>query len=468
MIKNPLNRFIHKPISHDRSGSEQNLDIFEQYRELYPQSRALHERSLENMPGGVSHNLRLINPHPFYPKCAKGSKITTVEGREIIDLWMGHYAMILGHAPDGTMVAAAKALEGGWHWGIPCEDQVLLAEELKKAVPALDKMRFCCTGTEATMYAVRLARAFTRRPWVLKAEGGWHGASTDLSFSVKPPFEGAEGAGLLEPEAQGVGRIQFNDVEESLKVIEEHAKNLAAIIVEPMIGAGGFLPPRPGYLEFLREACDKTGAVLIFDEIITGFRFRYGSLADMYGVRPDLTTFGKIVGGGFPLGVYGGKEEIMALADPRKKGAPGTPVLVGGGTFSCNPVTMAGGLANLRLLKEKASGLYPALEKKGESLRKGVVERLAASGIRTKTTGMGSLFMTHILKGDDDVIESPAHVAAKTRGELPDREMKAALLNHGVYAVHGGGSVSEAHDGGDIDRVLDAYEKAGRDLVKHI
>lgn len=444
------------------------MDLFDRYRELFPVSADFHNRALAVMPGGVSHNLRLINPHPFYPEKAKGARLTTKEGRTLIDLWMGHYAMILGHAPDFVAEAAVRAISGGWHWGVPCEGQVLLAEKLQKAVPVMEKMRFCCTGTEATMYSVRLARAFTNKPFVLKVAGGWHGASTDLSFSVKHPFEGPEGPGLLEPEAQGVGRLHFNDVEASAKVIEQHKNELAAIIVEPMIGAGGFLPPKPGYLEFLRKACTDLGAVLIFDEIITGFRFRYGSLGDMYGVKPDLTTFGKIVGGGFPIGVYGGREEIMTLCDPRKKNTPGRPVLVGGGTFSCNPVSMAGGLATLDALEKDADTLYPALAEKGEKMRKGVVARLTAKGIPAVTTGMGSLFMTHILKGEDSEINSPGDVAAKTRGELPDREMKAALLNYGVYTVHGGGSLSAAHDDQTIESLLEAYEATGRDIRNYV
>lgn len=442
------------------------VDIFERYKELFPVSADLHARGVSCMPGGISHNLRLINPHPFYPVSASGARVKTHDDRELIDLWMGHYAMILGHAPESVREAAANALTGGWHWGIPCEGQVLLAEKLKAAVPAMELMRFCCTGTEATMYSVRLARAFTRRPLVLKAEGGWHGASTDLSFSVKAPFEGAEGPGLLEPEAQGVGRIPFNDAEGTARVIETCKGELAAIIVEPMIGAGGFLPPKPGYLEFLRKACDEAGAVLIFDEIITGFRFRYGSLGDMYGVRPDLTTFGKIVGGGFPIGVYGGRSEIMEMCDPRKKGA-GRPVLVGGGTFSCNPVTMAGGLATLTALEAEAPTLYPALAAKGETMRREAVARLNGNARRFASTGMGSLFMVHLMKGEDGDISSPADVAAKTRGEFSDKELKIALLNEGVYAVHGGGSLSGRHDADTLNALLNAYERAGAALTPY-
>ncbi len=444
------------------------MDPLQKYKELTPNSASLHQRALNCMPGGVSHNMRRIDPHPFYPVSAKGPYLTDEDGRDIIDLWMGHYAMILGHAPQAAKAAAAAALENGWHWGTPCRNEVDLAEKIKAAVPSMELLRFCCTGTEATMYAVRLARAYTGKPFVLKVAGGWHGASTDLSFAVKPPFQGAEGPGLLEPEAQGVGKLHFNDIETSAMVIDAHRNDLAAIIVEPMIGAGGFLPPKPGYLEFLRKAADETGAVLIFDEIITGFRFRYGTLADHFGVKPDLTTLGKIVGGGFPVGVYGGRKEIMSLADPRMKGQPGRPVLVGGGTFSCNPLTMAGALATLTALEELAPTLYPALKAAGERLRTGVAERFAAASVPVTTTGMGSLFMTHILNCDDPEICSPGDVAAKTHTALPDRELKAALLNHGVYAVHGGGSASMAHDEAVIGKVLDAYEAAAVEVKGYL
>jgi glutamate-1-semialdehyde 2,1-aminomutase len=439
------------------------VTVNEKYTQLTPRSRALFERAEKLFPGGICHNLRALSPHPFYPTRAEGPFVYDVDGRELLDLWMGHYTMILGHAVPEVAQAASEALKGGWHWGIPCEDQIRLAEELAAAVPAMEKMRFCCTGTEATMYAVRLARAFTRKPWVLKLAGGWHGASTDLSFAVKSPFHGAEGPGLLEPEAQAVEPILFNDIEGSRRVFEKHRGKIAAVIVEPMMGAGGFLPADPEYLRFLRQACDEFGAVLIFDEIITGFRFRYGTLADEYGVKPDLVTLGKIVGGGFPLGAYGGREEIMDLADPRRTG-PGRPVLVGGGTFSCNPVSMGAGVAILRALKQRGPGLYEMLAARGERLRRGVEAGLKTAGIPAACTGKGSLFMTHILKGEDRVLRTPADLAAKTRYEVKDKELKLALLVHGVYAVHGGGSLSAAHDDAVVDRLINAYGEAAKEI----
>jgi glutamate-1-semialdehyde 2,1-aminomutase len=440
------------------------VNIFETYRRMTPESEALHRAASDLFPGGICHNLRSFQPHPVYPAAASGPRFTDVDGNTYLDLWMGHYALILGHAAPDVREALARALEGGLHWGMPSPVQVELADRIRRLAPSMEEMRFCTTGTEATMYAVRLARGFTGRPWVLKAEGGWHGASTDLSYSVKPPFQGAEGPGLPAAREQGVDLIPFNDVEGSLRVLERHRGSLAGIIVEPMLGAGGFIPARAEYLSFLREVCDDEEAVLIFDEIITGFRFRCGTLADRYGVRPDLTTLGKIVGGGMPIGVYGGRREILEAANPRTARAPDRPVLVGGGTFSCSPLSMVAGLATMDRLEAGGRELYEDLDRRGEALRRGIEARFAAAGLPAACTGAGSLAMTHLLRGDDRRIESAADVATKTRTEVKDRELRIALLNRGVFAVHGGGALSTAHGDAEVAEILEAYERAASDL----
>ncbi|HSH69731.1 MAG TPA: aminotransferase class III-fold pyridoxal phosphate-dependent enzyme [Deferrisomatales bacterium] len=440
------------------------MSIFETYRNATPRSADLYRDASALFPGGVSHNLRRYFPHPVYPRAAAGARFTDVDGHTYLDLWMGHYALILGHAFPAVRAALAAALDGGWHWGMVAPAQVELARRICDAVPSIEELRICSTGTEATMYAVRLARGFTGRPVVLKAAGGWHGASSDLSFAVKSPFQGAEGPGLLTQREQGVDLISFNDPEATLRVVEAHRGKIAGIIVEPMIGAGGFLPADRSYLALLREVCDEQGAVLIFDEIITGFRFRYGTLADAYGVTPDLTTLGKVVGGGLPIGVYGGRREIMEVANPALAAPPDRPVLVGGGTFSCNPLSLAGAIATLDGLKERGVALYTDLERRGAALRQGVEERFTVAGVPAVCTGKGSLFMTHLLKGEDRGIASPADIAAKTRAEIKDRELRVALLNHGVFAVHGGGSLSSEHGDSELVALLDAYAAAAVDL----
>ncbi len=434
------------------------------YRGRTPSSGALDARARDLFPGGICHNLRRFDPYPLYAVHAEGARITDADGHTYLDLWMGHYALIFGHGFGPVREAAQRALERGWHPGMPHPGQVELAERLREAVPVLESMRFCTSGTEATMYAVRLARGFTRRPWILKAAGGWHGASTDLSYAVKAPFRGAEGPGLLEPREQGVDLLVYNDVEASERVVRAHRGEIAGIIVEPMLGSGGFIPAEPEYLRFLREVCDREGAVLIFDEIITGFRFRYGALADAYGVRPDLMTLGKIVGGGFPIGVYGGRREVMDAADPLKAREPDRPVLVGGGTFSCHPVSVAAALATLEALERAGEDLYRRLEARGDRVRRGVEEAFAAAGLPAACTGRGSLFMTHLLRGEDRTLRNSGDIAAKTYAAAKDRELRLALLEQGVFAVHGGGALSAAHGEAEVDALVRAYAAAAARL----
>lgn len=443
------------------------MTIFDTYCRATPTSAALFREASDLFPGGVSHNLRRYAPHPVYPRSAAGPRFTDVDGRTYLDLWMGHYALLLGHACPEVKTALAATLDTGWHWGTPSAAQIELARRLREAVPSMEEMRFCSTGTEATMYAVRLARGFTGRSVVLKATGGWHGANTDLSSAVPAAFGDATGPGPRPRQEPGIDLISFNDPEATLRTVEANRGNLAGIIIEPMLGSGGFLPAHRDYLGLLRQLCDFHGAVLIFDEIITGFRFRYGSLADAYGVTPDLTTLGKIVGGGLPLGVYGGRREILEIANPGVSAVPAwpeRPVLVGGGTFSCNPLSMAAALATLDALRARGEALYADLERRGAALRRGVEERFAAAGVPAACTGKGSLFMTHLLKGDDRSIASPADIATKTRAEIKDRELRVALLNHGVFAVHGGGSVSSEHGDAEVSALLEAYERAAVDL----
>jgi len=442
-----------------------DVDINSKYQSRTGRSKKLYARACDIFPGGVSHNLRLYKPYPVYPVKAGGARFIDVDGNEYIDLWMGHYALILGHAASCVSDAVSGELAKGWHWGMTSEAEIMLAEKIRSAIPSMQEMRFCTTGTEATMYAVRLARASSGKTAVLKVAGGWHGANSDLSFAVKPPFDSPEGPGFDAFESGAVEAIEFNDIEKTQRVIDAHRGRIACIIIEPMIGAGGFVPARKEYLHYLRSVCDEEGIVLIFDEIITGFRFRYGSLADEYGVTPDLTVLGKIVGGGLPIGIYGGKRDIMAPANPALKSSGAKPALVGGGTFSSHPLTMAAALATLEKLEEDQSTLYPALAEHGDIVRKGVEDRFKAAGLDVACTGKGSLFMAHLLRGEDRSLQSPTEIVRKTFSEFKDRELKTSLMNNGLFSVHGGGSLSAAHlEKAELDSLLAAYERAAEDF----
>jgi len=439
--------------------------FFDAYRTKTRLSEQLFKRSKGVMPGGISHNVHYFPPYPFFVRKGKGSRIWDVDGNEYVDLWMGHYTHILGHHPDVIVQAAQYQLEEGIHWGIVFEKQVEWAELIRDLVPCAEMVRFCCSGTEATMYAVRLARAFTGKKTILKMAGGWHGASSDLSLGIKMPYERDESLGLF-PELQHHTKvIFFNDLSKSLEIIHKNKKDLAGIILEPVIGEGGFIPATAEYLKMLRSETERVGALLIFDEVITGFRVALGGAQERFGILPDLTTLGKIVGGGFPVGALVGKKEILEKTSPELKGSKWERILIGGGTFSSHPFTAAAGLAMLQYLKDHAEEVYPLLEAKGEKVRKGVQEALRGEGLNATVTGIGSLFQTHFPSQKEVMLNSPHLIHQFTDVEKREVEFRIRMLTKGVFVMHGGGGLSIAHSDGDIDKIINAAREVGKEMV---
>ena len=439
--------------------------FFDAYRTKTRLSEQLFKRSKGVMPGGISHNVHYFPPYPFFVRKGKGSRIWDVDGNEYVDLWMGHYTHILGHHPDVIVQAAQYQLEEGIHWGIVFEKQVEWAELIRDLVPCAEMVRFCCSGTEATMYAVRLARAFTGKKTILKMAGGWHGASSDLSLGIKMPYERDESLGLF-PELQHHTKvIFFNDLSKSLEIIHKNKKDLAGIILEPVIGEGGFIPATAEYLKMLRSETERVGALLIFDEVITGFRVALGGAQERFGILPDLTTLGKIVGGGFPVGALVGKKEILEKTSPELKGSKWERILIGGGTFSSHPFTAAAGLAMLQYLKDHAEEVYPLLEAKGEKVRKGVQEALRGEGLNATVTGIGSLFQTHFPSQKEVMLNSPHLIHQFTDVEKREVEFRIRMLTKGVFVMHGGGGLSIAHSDGDIDKIINAAREVGQEMV---
>lgn len=432
----------------------------ERYLRARPLSKALYLRACQVMPGGVSHSIRHVHPFPFYVQKAEGPYIYDIDGRRHIDFWMGHYAHILGHAFPPVVSAVKNFLsQRGYHFGLVHREEVELAERVVAMVPCAESVRFCASGTEAGMYALRLARAYTGRRKVLKVMGGWHGASTDLTFYIHPPFKGADSEGLPFGDGDVVIPVPFNDVEGTLRAMDAAGNDLAALIMEPVIGAGGFVPPRDGYLRKVKEELEKRGALLIFDEVITGFRLALGGAQEYWGVAPHLATLGKILGGGFPLGAVVGPKDILALSD----GTKGRPrVLIGGGTFSCYPLSMVAGLKVLEFLEENASWLYPLLEERGDKVRTLTRRILSEYGLRAQVTGVGSLFMVHFPSEEVDP-NDPAALAQSNQEEY-EQLYRLSLLNRGVFVVHGGGAISLAHD----ERVLEDYFQVLYQVVREI
>jgi glutamate-1-semialdehyde 2,1-aminomutase len=440
--------------------------FFDAYRQKTPFSENLFKRAKGVMPGGISHNIHYFPPYPFFVKRTKGPNIWDVDGNEYIDLWMGNYTHILGYCHPVIIRAIEEQLEQGIHWGLVYEKQVEWAELVQELIPYAEMVRFCSSGTEATMYAVRIARALTGKKTILKIAGGWHGANSDLSLGIKMPYEKEESLGLLPELKQYTKVIPFNNLSGSLEIIHQNKENLAGVILEPVIGEGGFTPATVEYLEMLRSETERLGSLLIFDEVISGFRVALGGAQERFGITPDLTTLGKITGGGLPVGALVGKREIFEKTSPEKKGNKWERILIGGGTFSSHPLTAAAGLAMLRYLKDQAAEIYPLLEAKGEKARKGVQESFRREGVDAIVTGIGSLFQTHFPFEKGVTLDSPHSIHRLTDIEKREVEFRLRMLAKGVHVMHGGGALSITHSNEDIEKIIESAREVAEEMAQ--
>jgi glutamate-1-semialdehyde 2,1-aminomutase len=429
-------------------------DYVKNYKRKTPRSKRLYSRSEKVFPGGISHNIRYFEPYPFFVNAAKGRQLHDIDNNRYTDYWMGHWALILGHSPRPVADALAAQVRKGTLYGTVNDASVELAETIQKLMPRAEMMRFSTTGSEATMYAVRLARAKTGRRVIAKAIGGWHGFNTTLLQTVNYPFEAEEGPGLVQDEGQYVESIPFNNLEASLKVLETIKDDLACVIIEPVLGGAGCIPPADGYLQGLQEFAKKNGSLFILDEIVTGFRVSLHGAMSKYRLEPDLFTLGKICGGGLPIGIVCGDREVMSLADPVSIRDKEARCAIGGGTFSANPATMAAGLATLNFLK-KNSQVYRKIDRLGGAARKGLAKIFADARIPCQVTGLGSIFLTHFGK---DSVQDASDVATSDKGILAKYHL--ALMDHGIFFLPTKmGAFSYAHDDGDVRRLLIATEK---------
>ncbi|MHB0886767.1 MAG: aspartate aminotransferase family protein [Bacillota bacterium] len=437
-------------------------EYIETYRRRTPGSAALYDRAKKVMPGGVSHNPRFYPPYPIYIDRAEGSKIWDVDGNEYVDLWMGHFTHILGHKPEPVAGVLRETAEIGSHWGILTPWQVEFAEDICRLVPCAEALRFGVSGTEATMHALRIARAHTGRRIVLKVRGGWHGSNNDLATMVHHPMDIPESAGLPPQTGEFTKGINFNDLEGTVAAIRRYAPDLAAVLIEAV--GQYFVPPVPGYLETVQAEAKKAGAVFILDEVITGFRLGLGGAQARYGLRPDLTTMGKVLGAGSALGLVAGRRDLMALTDPTAGLAKDQIALIGGGTFSGMLPAMRGGRALLRHLEAHQNEIYPALEEKGRRVREGVEAAMRAHGVRVKCFGVGSLYSVSFPR-DDRPVDDCESIEAYTDVALRNGEFKARMLNHGVFTQWGGGAVSAAHNDADIEHIIRAAGEVAKEMA---
>ena len=423
----------------------------------HTKSQQLFQRAQQLMPGGVNSPVRAfraVGGDPLFIASGKGSRLTDVDGNSYIDYVCSWGPLILGHCHPEVTAAVARVLETGTTFGASTSGEAELASRIVEAFPSIERVRLVSSGTEATMSALRVARAATGRDKIRKFEGCYHGHADE--FLVKA---GSGVATLGLPDSPGVPRalaeltltIPYNDLEALEGVFRAYPGELAAAIVEPAAGNAGLLPPRPGFLERLRTLTREHGTVLIFDEVITGFRVAYGGAQQLYGVRADMTTLGKIMGGGLPVGAYGGKTELM------NRVAPAGPVYQAG-TLSGNPAAVAAGIATLDVLRRP--GVYEHLETMAQALAAGLSEAAARAGVALTINRIGSVFTPFFCVGP--VVD---YASAKQSDTAAFGRFFRAMLDRGVYlppSQFETGFVSTAHSERDVEDTIRAASESFR------
>jgi glutamate-1-semialdehyde 2,1-aminomutase len=416
-------------------------------------SKALHERAMLVIPGGVNSPVRAfksVGYDPPYIVRGSGSRMWDADGNEYIDYVGSWGPLILGHAYPAVVEAVEKANRDGASFGACTPIEAELAGEVLAAFPSMNKIRFVSSGTEATMSAIRLARAFTRRKYIVKFEGCYHGHADSLLVKAGSGVAtlGIPGsAGVLEEQAQFTLALPFNNQQAVEEAFQKFRDQIACVIVEPVVGNMGCVPPREGYLEFLRKVTAASGTVLIFDEVMTGFRLALGGAQQLFGVKPDMTTLGKIIGGGLPVGAYGGSDVIMNMV------APVGPVYQAG-TLSGNPLAMASGLATIRELK-KSPGIYAQLEQRTSALVQGVLSAAKDKGVTLCANRVGSMFTWFFQAGPVVDWDSAAKSDTQAFGNF-----HRAMLENGIYlppSQYEAIFVSAAHSEEDIQRTIQAF-----------
>jgi glutamate-1-semialdehyde 2,1-aminomutase len=453
--------------------------LVERYLLTHKKSETHFQKTCRHQIGGGSHNLRLFAPFPFYDERCSGSTVTDIDGNTYVDFWQGHFANILGHNPPVVLSTLNEYFEKGQGLatGFPGLLQASLAELILSRMFA-DKIRFTTSGTLATMYAIMLAKAYTQRDFVFKVGGGWHGAQPYVLKGISVYDKGLstiESAGLPAGLDTSIIMTKFNDVDDLKDRFLEFGNRAACLIVEPFIGAGGFISGKPEYINRIRQLCDQYGVVLIFDEVVSGFRFHAGPLQTLYGIIPDLTVLGKAIGGGMPLSAVAGKKEIMALCGPDAK--VHQRVKFEGGTFSGHPASMQAGIAFLQYLIENERELYPRIGRLGKRVREQIETIFKAHGFHVKCTGDGSpvadnssIIGVHFVRSNVEQITSPEESLNPEVSdfELREKIFKLSMLEQGFNIFHGYGTIALAHSDEEIEASLGAVDRIASEWKKYI
>lgn len=406
------------------------------------------------IPGGVNSPVRAfksVGADPLFLARAAGSKVYDVDGNEFIDYVGSWGPMILGHCHPEVVAAVKSAADSGASFGAPTEREITLAQMVIDAVPSIEMVRMVSSGTEATMSAIRLARGYTGRDKIIKFSGCYHGHSDALlvkAGSGAATFGVPDSPGVPQDVAKHTLTANFNSLDSVKKLVAENSGQIACIIVEPVAGNMGTVPPRPGFLEGLRKLSTDEGIVLIFDEVMSGFRVAYGGAQEVYGVTPDMTTLGKIIGGGLPVGAFGGKREIMSLLSP-------SGGVYQAGTLSGNPLAMSAGIATLNLLQQP--GFYQQLEEKSAYLAAGIIKAAKSAAYPIFPTRVGSMICTFFT--ENEVTDWDSAATSDTRAFAT---FFRGMLEEGIYLApsqYETGFISIAHSTEDLDRTIAAAAK---------
>ncbi len=414
-------------------------------------SKSLFRRASAVIPGGVNSPVRAfkaVGGNPLFIDSAKGSRIYDVDGNSYIDYVLSWGPMILGHAFPRVVTALKKAAEKGTSYGAPTALEIELADLVLKIYPSMDKIRMVNSGTEATMSAIRVARGFTGRDKIVKFEGCYHGHADGLlvkAGSGAMTFGLPDSPGVPKSYARNTLTLPYNDIAAFKSLVEKEANNIACVIIEPVVGNIGCVLPKSGFLETLRKLTKKHGIVLIFDEVMTGFRVSFGGAQAYYGIKPDMTCLGKVIGGGLPVGAYGGRKEIMSMISPEG------PVYQAG-TLSGNPLAMTAGIETIKELSKP--GRYKSIEAKSAMLEKGLNDAAKKAGVPTRFYRAGSMFCTYFT--DIDVTD---YTTAKKADAQKFSQFFSEMLEQGINLAPSqfeAGFMSLAHSEKDIEATVKA------------
>ncbi len=421
----------------------------------FDKSKSLFKKAASVIPGGVNSPVRAfraVGGNPIFIEKARGSRIYDADGNAYLDYVLSWGPMILGHAHPRVVKALKNAVEKGTSYGAPTALETELAELVLKAYPSMDKVRMVNSGTEATMSAIRVARGFTGRDKIIKFEGCYHGHADGLlvkAGSGATTFGVPDSPGVPKDYAKNTLTLPYNDTRALKSMIEKEWRSISCVILEPVVGNIGCVLPKPAFLETLRKLTRSRGIVLIFDEVMTGFRVSFGGAQKYYGIDPDMTCLGKIIGGGLPVGAYGGKKDIMALV------SPDGPVYQAG-TLSGNPLAMTAGVETIKELSKK--GVYKQLENKSSMLERGLADAAKRAGVKTRFYRAGSMFCTYFT--DIEVID---YSTAKTSDTEKFSKFFSGMLQRGVNLAPSqfeAGFMSLAHSDMDIDKTVKAAYEA--------